>query len=435
MTCGEAFPLQYQIPSDSSVCYGVRSFSWLCGCFGGHYAYFNAYTVSKQAVLAWVPRVSAFFSILGSSYIFVDVIRDKKKRRSTFHQIILAISIADFFSSFGWGLSTLPIPVVDKFGLPSNVYGARGNRATCAMQGFLVQLGYTSVFYNLSLALYYVFVIVAGWKERQLGKIRMWFHFPLVVGVGLAIAGVPFYDSVIWGCYIPPPPFSSSRIKSLVFGVIPIIFVIVGATTAMAVVVWKVRKDSIASMRWRQPGARRQTGAMVLQREVVWQAVFYLSAFYISFPVLISANLRTAARGFAFWVVMLAFAPLQGLSNFLVYIRPRIVRYLRSKQRERARARNRDNNNGNGGDDDSQSAWSIRPMLRRLNRMIRALWSKNQDPTERTPEFRESKASTRASRDSAMVESTPGSQQDNVESGVDEDYVDPELVIEENDSG
>lgn len=68
LLCGEALLLQYQVEEDSEICIAAADKSWLCGCNGGHFDYFGADTVSKQAGLVWTPRISAFFSILVSAH-------------------------------------------------------------------------------------------------------------------------------------------------------------------------------------------------------------------------------------------------------------------------------------------------------------------------------------------------------------------------------
>ena len=59
------------------------------------------------------------------------------------------MSLFDIVGATAWMLSTAPID--SEF-----VYGAVGTEATCKMQGVLVQLGFTSVYYNVSLSTYYL---------------------------------------------------------------------------------------------------------------------------------------------------------------------------------------------------------------------------------------------------------------------------------------
>lgn len=75
---------------------------------------------------------------------------------ATLSQLVLGISIFDLVGSVAWGLSTLPIPKYDEYGRETPIYGAMGNDATCTAQGFLLQLNFTAVFYNISLSTYYL---------------------------------------------------------------------------------------------------------------------------------------------------------------------------------------------------------------------------------------------------------------------------------------
>lgn len=71
-------------------------------------------------------------------------------------QIMLGMSTFDLVGAIAWGLSTAPIPVYNKYGDPSSMYGAIGNPATCKTQGFFIQLSFTSIFYNVTLSTYYL---------------------------------------------------------------------------------------------------------------------------------------------------------------------------------------------------------------------------------------------------------------------------------------
>jgi hypothetical protein len=85
---------------------------------------------------------------------------------------MLAMSAFDVFGSIAWGLTTLPIPEYE-YGEPSGIYGARGNEKTCKTQGFFIQLGYTSIFYNMSLSFYFLMVVRYGMRENQIKKLQL----------------------------------------------------------------------------------------------------------------------------------------------------------------------------------------------------------------------------------------------------------------------
>ena len=95
----------------------------------------GADTEAKQAVLAWLPRVSAILSILGSTFIIYDTVKDQKQRKSlgkkVNKQLLLGLSVFDILGAWGYVFTTLPIPEDHVYG---PIYGAKGNEATCTAQ-------------------------------------------------------------------------------------------------------------------------------------------------------------------------------------------------------------------------------------------------------------------------------------------------------------
>jgi len=69
-----------------------------------------ALTHAQQVGLALGPKFSGSLSILGSSWIIFEVLRDKKKQAMVYHRLLLGLSIFDVIISFAWFLSTWPVP-------------------------------------------------------------------------------------------------------------------------------------------------------------------------------------------------------------------------------------------------------------------------------------------------------------------------------------
>jgi len=185
-------------------------------------------------------------------------------------------------------------------------------------------LGFTSVLYNVSLAAYYVLVILFSWREADLRKVRHFLHGgPLIVGCGLAFAGIPFYDWYVYGCHLRPPPFGQLW-TVIVFAVLPLGFSVLAITFSMAAVYCMVRRNARKSRRW-----SFGFGNESLETKVFWQAILYTLSFYITWPILFSVYIAATdytegydKGNYTLPAIVSFVAPLQGFSNFLVYARP-----------------------------------------------------------------------------------------------------------------
>jgi len=105
-------------------------------------------------------------------------------------------------------LSTWPIPRGEEC-------LAVGTTGTCTAQGFLNQTAaLCTPTYNISLAIYYLLVIVKGWKETRVKKIEKYLHaLPILAGFGTAFAalGLKLYNKAGLICWIGPAPNNPER--------------------------------------------------------------------------------------------------------------------------------------------------------------------------------------------------------------------------------
>ena len=108
----------------------------------------------------------------------------------------------------------------------------------------------------------------------------------------------------------------------LVFAVIPLSGAILAITSAMMLVYHKVRQNALKSSKWKFGVG----GASKLEQAVFWQCVFYTLAFYVTWPILFGVYLASVdvngPLGLSITVAFLA--PLQGFTNCMVYVRPKI---------------------------------------------------------------------------------------------------------------
>jgi hypothetical protein len=93
---------------------------------------------TQQVALAVTPKVTASLSILGSSWIVIEVLTQKSKRHNVYNRLLCVMSCFDIATAVWMFASTWPIPRGSE-----DVAFAVGNTATCEAQGFFLQLGIT----------------------------------------------------------------------------------------------------------------------------------------------------------------------------------------------------------------------------------------------------------------------------------------------------
>lgn len=411
---------------------------------------------AQQIAIAIVPKFSGFLSVYGSGFIIYDILmrhfnisrdwwrkdnngngsrglggslstnsshvarytrrqgnRRKTLKNSAYYRLMLAMSISDFMVSFAWFCTTWPIPKDENsIDNPSDyVYGNSGTIQTCTAQGFFVQLGIITPFYNALLACYYYLTIRREWKEKEFKrKVEYIGHFIAIsFGFGTAIAGLVmdlFNNSYVW-CWIAPYPRGCSYdvddddkepclrgkhsgLFRWAFYYGPLWVMIFLVTFFMTLVYAYVRSldrkmdkytrpyhaSAISSANARsgdhtvapnepQPRINRRSlmtrtfsvviseAACESKRErrnerskaVANQGLFYAGTFALVwvFGTIVRA-MQLAGRKPPWPITFLfaVFTPTQGFFNFLVYVRPRAVKYI-SDRKIRKSARNSEN--------------------------------------------------------------------------------------------
>jgi hypothetical protein len=115
-----------------------------------------SFTPAQQIALAVTPKVSGFLSLLGSSWIVVEVLTQPTKRQNVYNRLLCAMSFFDVINSSWWIASTWPIPAGT-----DGVVWAVGNEKTCIVQGFFIQAGIIPPICKsvvISYSLYYMFL-------------------------------------------------------------------------------------------------------------------------------------------------------------------------------------------------------------------------------------------------------------------------------------
>ena len=250
----------------------------------------------------------------GSLFIVWDVSRDSKKLSVTHHQLVVGVSFFDIISSvanlFG------PVPLPQYSGTP----GAIGNRDTCLALGFFTQLGQTASYFNLGLSLYFWLVIRFGWQESTFLRIRYPVYGAVtLIGLVLALAGLRYYEFSFHVCQVMPPPIAASWYPGIFFFILPLSIVLAGTTVSTIAVLLEVRRREKAAMRFR---SSRYLGdnRMRLTAKVFWKSVWYLSGFYITYPILFAMYfVDITDKTIALYFLSSALSPSQGFWNFCVY--------------------------------------------------------------------------------------------------------------------
>jgi hypothetical protein len=307
------------------------------------------FTESQKRALAIAPKIVAVIGMVGDLIIITEILvldRPNKLKR-TIHRILLVMSICDLIPTFGWFLSTWPIPK-EEDGLFYNA----GNETTCVVQGFMNQWSISVPLLNMCLAIYYLLVIQYSWTEKQIRKKvePLFYGLSLSVAIGTCSASVAldlFNNANIW-CWIAPMPLdcnqsynnngetdcirgNNATLYQWVFYYVIVWFALLFVTVIMFKVYLSFRKLETANARYATAmsshGGRNKASRA---RQVGTQGICYVGAMYVTF---FFPTVNRAVQAFAgvtsfplLFLAVISF-PIQGFCNFLVYIRPRFIKY------------------------------------------------------------------------------------------------------------
>ena len=312
-------------------CLASQLKSWICGCrpdwrqfmltwcyrLSGLLSLLVSTTTAAAIVqfLVLVLRTSlilkyVFFKSQGSSLIIADVFRKRRNRFTMYHQLVLGISFFDCISSIAYLMVGVMAPYEAGF------YLSRGNETTCLIQAAMIQLGQSSMYYNMCLALYFLCVITFNWKEHQFRKLQIWLHVGVVaVGVTLTVLSMPYVGAQFGVCGLLQPPATATFWPVVLFYTAPVSVVLLTLTLVTILICNKVYRQQRRAKKWMfDPN-------MTLTRKVFWQSFWYVMAFYLTLPfLLLSYYMRfETSQHFGIFVLVAVFAPSQGLMNSLVY--------------------------------------------------------------------------------------------------------------------
>ena len=125
-------------------------------------------------------------SIIASSTILYMIHKSSIRLSTIYRRLFHAICVFDIIQSISQASSTLPMPA-------GSIYGAIGNDATCAAQGFMVVVGASgAILYSFSMTLYFLAVIKFKCTERCVKKyIEPFLHaFPILFSFAMAFTSL-----------------------------------------------------------------------------------------------------------------------------------------------------------------------------------------------------------------------------------------------------
>ena len=84
-----------------------------------------------------------------------------------------------------------------------------------------------TISYNISLAVYYLLVVVKGWKEKRVEQVEKYLHaVPIVAGLGTSFTalGLKLFNGAGWICWIAPGLPNHPERHNPIFGVFRLAF-------------------------------------------------------------------------------------------------------------------------------------------------------------------------------------------------------------------
>lgn len=141
-TCEIYWHSQYQLHHDDIQCQQSSFLTFHCGCNDGLLGYWGTTSTTQEIYMAWIPRVVGLLSLVASCLVQFHILRDKKKRSTVYHQLVVLITIFDMCTALVFIVGAAAVEEINpETGLTNGIYGAYGNDASCKASGFFYHLG------------------------------------------------------------------------------------------------------------------------------------------------------------------------------------------------------------------------------------------------------------------------------------------------------
>lgn len=172
----------------------------------------------QQRALTIVPKATALISTVALvTFLRCIIARRRENLQKMYHRLVFAMSIVDLIRSASFLVGTSLMPQHDS---NDKYYDwAIGNDATCALQGFINQIGLAVPFYGAALCIYACLIIRNNFNAQSIASAEKWLHgVSLSLATILAIALTASNSATASGswCWLPPFSLTNNRTGSLV---------------------------------------------------------------------------------------------------------------------------------------------------------------------------------------------------------------------------
>ena len=165
-------------------------------------------SLSKPQIISLLtlPTLSGLVSSCASITLIVSILRSELKLTTVYRRLIFLLSVFDVLVSAAHAFSSLPMPA-------GSMLGAIGSDVTCGLQGFFATVGMCgTVFYSLSLTVYFLLVVKFNMPETKIKKYAepLLHAFPLLYTLGAStyLYVTNFYNIAGPVCWIAPEPYN-----------------------------------------------------------------------------------------------------------------------------------------------------------------------------------------------------------------------------------
>mmetsp|Transcript_12333 Transcript_12333/g.18086 ORF Transcript_12333/g.18086 Transcript_12333/m.18086 type:complete len:407 (-) Transcript_12333:41-1261(-) len=285
-------------------------------------------------VSRFTSAISGCTSTICSSLLIYILVSDRKHKLSQpANRFLLAMSVVDVFQSLGYAFSSLPVPK------DSGLHGAFGNDMTCSIQGFVIQFGLGVPCYNASLCVWYLMSIKYNMHANDFSKqFEPFCHIVSMLGpltTAIVCAALDKYEPtgavICWLGNVKSSLLFIILISGGSFVAVSTIVIFYSLICVVAAMMSIERKLRVRG----ESGLEFNSFHFPDRKDALCQAFLFSGAFFLTFifPTLnillfFGHNQDDPDSYSPLEVPQSIFLPLQGLWNFVIYVR-RAVRRIR----------------------------------------------------------------------------------------------------------